>query len=364
MQIRISGHNGTLNQNLVDRSYNYSDLMKAIFLTKYGAADSAFETREVPIPEIGPTEVLIKNSHSGLNFADIVARRGLYPDAPKNPAVLGYDVTGIIESVGADVTDLKVGDRVAALTRFGGYAEYAKTQASGVAVLPPSIPAAEGTVLATQACTAYYAAVHCINLQENDKVLIQAAAGGVGTILTQIAKHKGCQIFGTASGGKLTYMKDNGVDIAIDYTTEQFDERIRKEIGGNELDVVFDSIGGRAFKQGWNLLRPGGTMVNYGAAAQVSGNNKLKSLGVVAGFGLFSPLQLLMSSRSMIAVNMLRIADHKPVLFNKIFQGVMAYTSAGIIKPYLHRVYPAQDLAEAHATLESRKTTGKLVIAW
>ncbi len=338
--------------------------MKTIYLKKYGAAEKAFEIKDSAIPTPAPSEVVIKNHCFGLNFADVVARRGLYPDAPKNPAVLGYDVAGHISAIGSEVQGLKVGDRVAALTRFGGYAEYSKTMSEGVAVLPASISYELGTALATQACTAYYSAVHCINLVEGDKVLIQAAAGGVGSILTQIAKHKGCIVYGTASSRKQELMKNNGVDHPIDYTTENFAEVIHKHLGGNELDVVFDSIGGKAFMQGWKLLKPGGVMVNYGAAAQVAGNNKLKSLGVVAGFGIFSPLQLLMSSKSMVAVNMLRIADHKPSLFKKIFEGVMSMAEEGIIQPILDSTHDASEIAAAHQHLESRKSAGKVVMKW
>ena len=338
--------------------------MKAIYLKKYGASDKAFDIRETVRPAPNANQVLIKNTHFGLNFADVVARRGLYPEAPKNPAVLGYDVAGHVVAVGDRVTNVKKGDRVAALTRFGGYAEYSVTMSEGVSILPDDISMEVGTALATQACTAYYAAIQCINLNEGDNVLVQAAAGGVGTILTQIAKSKGCTVFGTASTHKQHVLRDNGVDFPIDYTAENFTKVISDTLNGNQLDVVFDSIGGKAFKQGWKLLKPGGFMVNFGAAAQVSGNNKLKSLGVVTGFGLFSPLQLLMSSKSMVAVNMLKIADHKPKLFQKVFQGVMEMANDGIIKPIIDSTYEATDIAEAHAKLESRKSAGKIVMKW
>ena len=338
--------------------------MKAIYLKKYGASDKAFDIRETVRPAPDANQVLIKNTHFGLNFADVVARRGLYPEAPKNPAVLGYDVAGHVVAVGDRVTNVKKGDRVAALTRFGGYAEYSVTMSEGVSILPDDISMEVGTALATQACTAYYAAIQCINLNEGDNVLVQAAAGGVGTILTQIAKSKGCTVFGTASTHKQHVLRDNGVDFSIDYTAENFTKVISDTLNGNQLDVVFDSIGGKAFKQGWKLLKPGGFMVNFGAAAQVSGNNKLKSLGVVTGSGLFSPLQLLMSSKSMVAVNMLKIADHKPKLFQKVFQGVMEMANDGIIKPIIDSTYEATDIAEAHAKLESRKSAGKIVMKW
>lgn len=338
--------------------------MKAIYLTKYGKAENAFELRETEIPNPESREVCIKVNYFGLNFADVVARRGLYPDAPKNPAVLGYDVVGTIYSLGSEVTELKIGDRVAALTRFGGYAEYATTMVEGVVKIPENYDEAQATALATQACTAYYCAEECVTLNTGDNVLIQAAAGGVGSILVQIARHHGCTIFGTASSSKLKILEENSVHYPIDYTQKDFYKEVAKTLGGDNLDFVFDSIGGKVFKKGYKLLQPGGSMVTFGAAAQVAGNNKLKALGVVFGFGIFSPIQLLMSSKSIVAVNMLRIADYKPSLFKKIFSGVMAYADQGIINPTVAKVYDADQISEAHSFLESRKSVGKVVMKW
>ncbi len=338
--------------------------MKAIHLIKYGAADKAFEIRDIPTPEPKEGEVLIKTTAIGLNFADVVARRGLYPDAPKKPCVLGYDVSGIIESVGPGVDDLQVGDRVAGLTRFGGYSEYTIANAFGVAKLPGSISDATGTALATQACTAYYCAIYCLKLNKGDNVLVHAAAGGVGSILCQIALSKGCQVFGTASTGKQDFLRSLGVHHPIDYTKDDFHTIISNTIGEDGLDVVFDSIGGKTFKRSWKLIGPGGFMVNYGAASQISGNNKFKGLAVAAGFGFYSPIQFLMSSKSMIAVNMLRIADHKPHVFKQVFEGVMKLSDEGVINPLIQHKYKVSDIAEAHEFLESRKSIGKIVLEW
>ena len=337
--------------------------MKAVHLVKYGNSDSAFEVKEIDVPSAEPREVLIKVDAFGLNFADVVARRGLYPDAPKNPAVLGYDVAGTVEALGNEVTEFKVGDRVTALTRFGGYAEYVTTMAEAVALIPDGFDTGLSTALATQACTAYHCAVQSVNMYEGDKVLIHAAAGGVGSVLVQIAKSKGCIVYGTASKSKLAHIKSIGVDHAIDYRNTSFSDAVRSDLDGAELDFAFDSIGGKTFKQSYKLLKPGGTMVFFGAASQI-GTNKLKALGVVAGFGILSPIQLLMSSKSLVAVNMLRIADHKPELFQRIFTGVMDYVEQGIIKPTLAKTFSVDQIAEAHEYLESRQSIGKVVMEW
>jgi len=337
--------------------------MKAIYLKKYGDAKEAFDIKEAQIPTPKEDEVLIKVKYSGLNFADVIARRGMYPDAPKNPALLGYDVSGEISALGSNVTEFKIGQKVVAMTRFGGYAEYAATNKSGVAVVPDGFDMASATVLATQACTAYYCAEDCVTLHKGDKVLIQAAAGGVGSILVQIAKHRGCIVYGTASTGKQDFIKKLGVDYAIDYTKENFYDVIDKN--GHKLDVVFDSLGGTAFAKGVKLLAPGGKMVCYGAAEQLeSRKNKLKLLSLAWGFGLFSPISLLMQSKSIITVNMLRIADFRQNVFNEVLQNVIQMATQNVITPHVSKVFPAMDIADAHDYLESRQSTGKVVLVW
>lgn len=337
--------------------------MKAIYLQKYGSAKEAFVVKETKIPTPKEDEVLIKVKYSGLNFADVIARRGMYPDAPKNPALLGYDVSGEISAVGEKVTEFKIGQQVVAMTRFGGYAEYAVTNKNGVAVVPDGYDMAAATVLATQACTAYYCAEDCVTLHKGDKVLIQAAAGGVGSLLVQIAKHRGCIVYGTASTGKQDFIKKLGVDYAIDYTKDNFYDVIKGN--GHQLDMVFDSLGGTAFAKGVKLLAPGGKMVCYGAAEQLeSRKNKLKLISLAVGFGLFSPISLLMQSKSIITVNMLRIADFKQSVFNEVLQNVIKMADQKIITPHVSKVFPALDIAEAHDFLESRQSTGKVVLKW
>ncbi len=339
--------------------------MRAIQLTQYGNANKAFSIKEIPVPKPSDTEVLIKVVSSGLNFADVVARRGLYPDAPKNPAILGYDVAGYVESVGSNVKNVKPGQKVVALTRFGGYAEYAIAMQEGVAILPDDYDFHLATALATQACTAYFCAEECVSMHEGDHVLVQAAAGGVGSILVQLAKHRKCHVYGTASTSKQNYISQNGVDTCIDYTKDSF-KKIIKKLKPNGIDIVFDSIGGKSFGNGMKLLGPGGRMVSYGAASQINGNktNKLMAAGVVFGFGVFTPISLLMQSKSVITVNMLRIADNKPHVFNHVLNRVIDLAKNNIISPTLSKTFDSSQINEAHNFLESRQSIGKVTINW
>lgn len=323
--------------------------------------------RESEIPTPDAEEIVIAVKAIGLNFADVLARRGLYPDAPKNPAVLGYDVAGVVHSIGEEVTHVKVGQRVAALTRFGGYSEYAITFAEGVAAIPDNISFEEATALATQGCTAYYCAEESVQLHEGDNVLVHAAAGGVGSLLVQYAKHKGCKVYGTASTKKQDFLRELGVDVPIDYTSQNFDEIITKDlIEDQQLDVIFDSIGGSVFKKGMKTLGQGGRMVSYGAASQMDKGKKnlIATLKVGLGFGIFSPIPLLMNSQSIITVNMLRVADHRKHIFKHVFDQVMDLASQGVLKPKVGKVFPVDQFADAHAYLEQRKSLGKVVVNW
>lgn len=340
--------------------------MQAVYLKKYGNSDTAFEIRETPVPRAGKGEIVIKVSHFGLNFADVVARRGLYPEAPKNPAVLGYDVGGVVHEVGEGVTSLKVGQRVAALTRFGGYAEYAVTKEAGVAVIPDSVDFATATAMATQACTAYYCAFESVTLHEGDRVLIQAAAGGVGGLLVQMAKHKKCIVYGTASSSKIDYLKSLGVDVAIDYTKDSFTDIIKKHSPTEGVDVVFDSLGGKAFKQGFKLLNPAGRIITFGTAEQINGNktNKLLTIKMALNFGIFSPIQMLMGSKAIIGVNMLQVADHREQVFKHCMQEVVKMVEQGIITPKIDKIFSVSEIAAAHDYLESRQSIGKIAVKW
>jgi len=338
--------------------------MKTLELYKTGDAHKAFRIAEKDIPRPEAHEVLIKVHYSGINFADILARRGLYPDAPANPSVIGYDVMGTIEEVGSDVTEVQAGDKVTALTRFGGYAEYVCTMADGVAKIPDSIDEAESTAYATQACTALFCAKYKTRLRKEYNVLIHAAAGGVGSILVQLAKHHGCTIYGTASQSKLAYLEELGVHHPIGYRNKSFYEETIKIAGVRKIHAAFDSIGGNVFKQSMKLLAPCGDMITYGAASQLSGSNKIRALTAALGFGFFSPIQLLMGSRSIIAVNMLRVADNQPGLFKEVLDEVINYAEKGIIKAKVSKIFAAEDIADAHAFVESRKSIGKVVLKW
>lgn len=336
---------------------------RAYYLTKTGAAEQAFELREQKDPKPGPNEILIETEGFGLNFADVMARQGMYKDCPPLPTVVGYDVAGKVKEFGADVQGFNVGDRVTAMTRFGGYSELAVADFRATAKIPEDLDLSQATSLTTQYCTAWYCAIHHVNLFQGDKVLVHAAAGGVGTALVQIAKWKGCEVFGTAgSPEKLDYLRELGVDHPINYRSSDFEQEVKK-IAKEGIDVIFDPIGGKSVKKGLNLLHAGGRLVLFGAAS-LSGANIFEKVQAGLGFGFYHPVQFMMPSKAMIGVNMLRVADESPQILKRCLDGVVQAVEDGNIKPQGGSIYSHSDLAKAHSMLENRKTTGKIAIAW
>lgn len=338
--------------------------MKAIYLTKFGDAATSFEQREIPKPSPAKGQLLLKVQASGLNFADVQARRGNYKEAPPLPCILGYDVAGTVEEIGTDVSGFNKGDVVMALTRFGGYAEYAITEALATAKIPAGIDTAAATALATQCCTAYYASAVVTNLYPGDKVLIQSGAGGVGSALIQYAKYIGCEIFATAgSSEKISHLEKIGVHHPINYRTHNFEEEIIKIAGKKSIDAVFDAVGGKSVKKGIRLLNAGGRLVCYGVA-DINNKNIFGKIKTILDFGFYHPAFLMMPSKSIIGINMLKIADFKPQIMQYCLQQVSILCDKGVFKPETGKVFKAEEIGLAHEYLENRLSIGKVAIKW
>jgi NADPH2:quinone reductase len=203
------------------------------------------------------------------------------------------------------------------------------------------------------------------NLQENDKVLVHAAAGGVGTALTQLALHKKCIVFGTCgSEEKINYLLKNGVDHPINYRKLDFESAVRTLVGAGGLDVVFDPVGGKSVKKGYRLLGAGGRLLCFGVSSMNQTKSIFGKLRVLAQFGIYHPLQFLSQSKGIIGVNMLALAASRPEKISMAMKAVVQMTQAGVLKPHVGGEYPIAKLAEAHAFLESRESMGKIVVTW
>ncbi len=340
--------------------------MKAAVLVKPGPASAAFEFRELADPLPSEGQIRISVEYSGLNFADVHARRGIYRDAPRLPSVLGYEVVGRIDAVGLGCEEFQPGTRVVAMTRFGGYATKALATRFGVQPIPEDFDGAAATALATQYTTAWYAAEEMVNLHEGDRVLIHSAAGGVGTALVQIAKRHGCTVVGvTRSPFKLDILKTHGVDFPLLLGRETLVSAYRRVGGDSPLDVIFDPVGGSQVREGMHLLGTGGRMVCLGVSGAIGPHaGVLRSLWNIAELGLLHPALLMLHSRGVIGVNMLRIGDDQPRIIRRCLREVVTRAMTGEFKPVIGRVYPALEIAKAHDDLEFRMTVGKVALRW
>jgi len=340
--------------------------MKAVFLKKYGNAEDAFEIRETEKPKIISGQVLVRTEAFGLNFADVMARNGMYREAPPLPCILGYESVGRVEEVADKENEFLVGKRVVAFSRFGSYAGYVATDVRAVAEITEETNVAEAAALATQYVTAYFAAYESGNIKENDKILVHAGAGGVGTGIIQLAKLKNCRIFATTSDDKKSdHMKSIGVDYVINYRTSDYEKEIEKILNHEKLDLTFNSIAGSTIKKDLRLLGAGGRLVIYGAAER-SGKKYgiFSTIAFVWRMGLIIPVVLMMKSKGIIGINMLKIADEQPLVLKRCLDQVVNLYREKKIKPVSGGEFNVSDIAKAHDFLESRKSVGKIIVKW
>jgi NADPH:quinone reductase-like Zn-dependent oxidoreductase len=337
--------------------------VKALVITKAGGPD-VLKVQDRPDPSAGPGEVLVRVKAAGINFADVMARAGLYPDAPKPPSVVGYEFAGIVEAVGEGVTEHSPGDRVLGGSRFGGYAELVATPENALVPLRDDWSFEEGASFPVNYATAYaglcrYGAVH-----PGERVLLQAAAGGVGIAATQIAKLIGAEVFGTASASKHDAIRGFGVDHAIDYRGQDFVAEVRRIAGAKEpLDLVMDAIGGRSFRKSWSLLGAGGRLVCFGASALVSGErrNPLTALKTVLGMPPFNVVPMMSNSKSVIGLNMLKLWDAKGSL-DEYMDPLSTWVDEGKLRPVVAEAFPLERGADAHRFIIERRNVGKVVL--
>src|SRR5689334_21331660 len=213
--------------------------MRAVVITKHGGPE-ALQVQERPDAPLGPGEVRVEVAAAGINFADVMARMGLYRDAPKTPCVVGYEVAGTISEMGEGVEDLVPGQRVLAGTLFGGYASQVVVPASDVVPLPEQLSFEQGAAIPVNYATAWAALIGYGNLQPGERVLVHSAGGGVGIAATQIAKRYGAEVYGTASPAKHERVRELGVDHALDYTADGWEKGLPK------FDIILDAVGGKS----------------------------------------------------------------------------------------------------------------------
>jgi NADPH:quinone reductase-like Zn-dependent oxidoreductase len=342
--------------------------MRAVVITRHGPPE-VLQVQERPDPPVGPGEVRIAVKAAGINFADTLARLGLYPDAPKVPSVVGYEVAGEIESVGEGVDSHTVGDRVIAATRFNGQAELVTVRPENVFPLPKNLSFEEGAAFPVNYATAYAALVIMGGLKEGERVLIHAAAGGVGISATQVAKGIGAEIFGTASGSKHDAIREQGVKHAIDYRTLDFEDEVRRITGGEGLDVIMDALGPTSFRKDYRLLRPGGRLIMYGLSDVQSGSGKrdipaaLRSLVrmPLATMPWWKSLGVMNENKGVFGLNMLHWWDREGN-FDRVIEPLLEGLRQGDLKPVVAEAFPFDRAPDAHRFIEERRNIGKVVL--
>ncbi|MFC1553829.1 zinc-binding alcohol dehydrogenase family protein [candidate division KSB1 bacterium] len=335
--------------------------MRAIQIIKSGSPES-LKIVELPIPEPREKEVLIKVFASGVNFADVLARQGLYPDSPDLPFVPGYETAGIVEKCGKNTDDFQPGDRVVGLTNFGGYAEYAVSPQIFTRKLDPSISFTAAASIPVNWITAYHCLFFTGPVNKDDKVLIHAAAGGVGSAVVQLLKNHGCYIIGTTgSNEKAEYLKDSGVDLVINYKEEDFADIVTKHFGRESIDIIIDSVGGDYYNKEWKLLRANGRIVSLGVAS-FSGRSKIYIMLFLLKKFRTNILKLLGNSQGVYGVNIRKIFVQRPDLAGAAFDEIMKLLKSGRINPVIDKVYALEDAYKAHRRLENGENTGKIIL--
>lgn len=341
--------------------------MKVVEIAHHGPPE-ALRVAERPDPPVGPGEVRVAVRAAGINFADTMARAGSYPDAPSPPSVVGYEVAGEVESVGDGVEGLKPGGRVLAGTRFGGYAELVTVPAGQVVALPKKVSFEQGAAFPVNYGTAYAALVIMGGLKEGERVLIQAAAGGVGIAATQIAKSRGAEIFGTASASKHDAIREQGVDHPIDYRNRDFGAEVMRITGGEGVDVAIDAIGPTSFKRSYRCLRQGGRLIMFGASEFQTGEKR--DLGAIAKGLLRMPLAtmpwwqsagIMNENKGIFGLNMLSWWDREQSL-DRLIEPLAGGLADGTLVPVVAESFPFERAADAHRFIGERRNVGKVVL--
>lgn len=320
--------------------------MKAIRVQSYGGPE-VLKLEDIPIPEPKPGEARVKIEASGVNFIDIYQRTGLYP--LNTPFTLGMEGAGVVDAVGVGVTEVKAGDRVAYAMISGSYAEYAAVPAAKLAPLPDNVDSKSAAALMLQGATAHYLTHSTYPLNVGDAALIHAAAGGVGLLLVQIAKMRGARVIGTVStDAKAQLARQAGADEVILYTRTDFLAETKRITGGAGVHVVYDSVGATTFEKSLGCLRPRGYLVLFG---QSSG-----PVPPVDPAKLASKGSLFLTRPGLPHY----ILDRAELL--KRARDLFDWIASGKLNLRIDNVFRLGEAAEAHRLLESRSTTGKLIL--
>jgi len=336
--------------------------MRQVVTTKNGGVD-VLRVEEKPDPKPGPGEILVDVRAAGLNFADILARQGLYPDGPKKPCVMGYEVAGVISEVGQKVDPSIVGAEVLAMTRFGGQSDKVVVREKQLFEKPASLSFEEAAAVPVNYLTAWALLVVMGGLRKDESVLIHNAGGGVGLAALDIAKHIGAKTYGTASPGKHEFLRERGLDHPIDYRNQDWLPELKKLTNGRGVELVIDPIGGDHWKKSFAALRHTGRLGMFGVSVASANGlaGKLKMVKAALQMPRFNPIALINKNRGAFGLNLGHMW-HEPEKVEEWVEAIVRGIEEGWINPHVDKAFPFAQAADAHTYMESRKNIGKVVL--
>lgn len=338
--------------------------MRQVWITRRGGPE-VLEIREVPDIRPGPGQVRVRVRAAGVNFADVMIRVGVYSNPPRLPAVVGYEVAGIVDAVGDDV-DPKLQDSpaLALLPHYGGYSESVVIPAHDAVPIPSGISFEQAAGIPVNYLTAWLMLIRLGNLQSGERVLIHGAGGGVGLAALQICRWRGAEVFATASAWKHDRLREVGAAHCIDYRREDFEQAARDLTGGRGMDVILDPIGGRSWKKSARCLAPLGRLFLLGVSSMIP-SRRLNLWAVVKGLvntPRFHPLGLINRNQGVFGISLGELGA-KAALLGDMLQTVVDLTQERHFEPIVDRTFPLAEAGRAHEYLQQRKNFGKVVLA-
>ncbi len=336
--------------------------MQQVWIPRRGGSE-VLEVRDAPDPKCGDREVLVDVKAAGVNFADVMARMGLYPDAPPLPCVVGYEVAGIVRAVGGSVREFQPGQRVVGLTRFGGYASVVAGPVQHFVPLPDGVDVETAAAIPVNYLTAWLMLRRQASVRAGELVLVHSAAGGVGQAAMQICRSVGAKVVASASAGKHARLREAGALACVDSRADDVVTRVREITDGRGVDVVLDPIGGASFQRSYACLAPMGRLCMFGASSFAPGTRR-SIAAVLAGavkMRRFSPVSLMNDNRGVFGLNLGHLWEEATVI-REIFQEIVDLVDAGTFAPVVDRAFSFEQAGDAHAYLQSRASFGKVLL--
>jgi len=336
--------------------------MKQVFITSTGGPEKLV-LQDAPDPQPVADQVRIRVKASGINFADILARKGLYPDAPKLPAVVGYEVAGTVDAVGPQASGDWIGKSVFSLTRFGGYADIVCVPQAQVFEKPSHLSFEQCAAIPVNYLTAWQLMVAAGSLSKDETILIHNAGGGVGLAAIDIGRHIGARMIGTASAGKHAFLKERGLHDAIDYTRGDWTPELMRLTENRGVELILDPLGGAHWKKSYRALRHTGRLGMFGisTASESKLPGVLKLASVLVSLPLFNPISLMNDNRCVFGVNLGHMW-HETAKIRIWTEALLRGVADGWIRPHVDRTFPLAEAGAAQAYIEERRNTGKVVL--